>query len=275
MEPKISIVINTLNEEANIAECIRSVQGLADEVVVCDMQSDDRTVEIAQSLGARIVSIERMEGKYQTMRYLGVKAASHEWVFVIDADERMTEALAKRLREVAQDSGVDVVRCSNLYWYFGGWVYHGGFFSDNWPRFFRRRVFISNYQEQPLQAHRDWAALEGVPRTLVLPSSCRLLHCAYPTIEKYMCKTLGMYARIEAQQYSEQGRRFSLLRLIGGPAKAFVRTFFARQGFRDGLRGFILCVLFAGYRFATWANLWLLEELERQKCTNDAPESQA
>ncbi|GAI25884.1 unnamed protein product, partial [marine sediment metagenome] len=140
---------------------------------------------------------------------------------------------------------------------------------------FRRRVFLSNYQEDALQAHRDWAALEGVPRTLVLPSSCHLLHYAYPSIDKYMCKTLGMYARIEAQQYSGQGRRFSLVRLIGEPAKAFVRRFFVRQGFRDGLRGFILCVLFAGYRFATWANLWLLEELERQRRTNDDPESQA
>lgn len=273
MIAKISAVINTLNEEANIADCIRSVQGLADEIVVCDMHSDDCTVEIAQNLGARVILIERMEGKYQMMRYLGVQAATHEWVLAIDADERMTETLAQRLREVAQDPSADVVRFGNLFWYFGGWVYHGFFFTNDWPRFFRRRVFLSNWREGTLQAHNDWEALDGVERTLTLPLDYHLLHYAYPTVEKYVWKTLGMYARVEAEQYRQQGRKFSFLRLIGDPFVFFWGGFLLRRGYRDGIRGFILTVLYAVYRFTIWANLWLLEELERQKQTNTARKS--
>jgi len=261
----ISVVINTLNEEAHIANCIRSVSDLADEIVVCDMHSEDRTVEIARSLGARVVSIERMEGRYQRMRHLAVQAASHEWVLQIDADERMTEPLKHRLQALVEDPSIDVVRIHILFWYFGGWVRHGGFFSYQYPRFFRRQVFLSRYKEQTVQAHGDWAALDGVSRTLALPPEYHLLHYAYPTVEKYICKTLGMYARIEAEQYFQDGQRVSLLRLLGEPAKALAGRFLLKGGYRDGLRGFILAVLYAVYRFTIWANLWLLEELNKQK----------
>lgn len=264
--PGISVVINTLNEEANIGACIQNVQEVADEIVVCDMHSDDRTAEIAQSLGARVVLIDRIEGQYQRMRYLGIKAAAHEWILQIDADERLNENLRRRLRDVANNTSADLVCFGILFWYFGGWVRHGGFFLKKSPRLFRREVFLSRYHNDPVQAHQDWAALNGVAHTLQLPAEeCHLLHLAYPTIEKYVCKTLGIYARIEAEQYFKQGRRFSLLRLVGDPVFQATYRFLWHQGYRDGIRGFILAVLYAGYRFTTWANLWLLEELDRQK----------
>ncbi len=267
----ISAVINTLNEEANIADCIRSVQGLADEVVVCDMNSTDQTAIIAESLGARVSLVEAKFGDFGRLRHFGVSQALGKWVLVIDADERMTQPLAEKLRQITEQDHVEVVNISNLYWYFGGWVYQGDFFRNNWPRFFQRKVYLQRFQDFDEPIHSDLSILRNGTQQLTLPRKYYLMHYAYPTIEKYVNKTLGMYARLEAEQYFERRQRFSLFRLISDPIKVFLISYFIRQGFRDGLRGFILNILYAGYRFTTWANLWLLEELERQKTTGTKP----
>jgi len=255
----ISVIINTLNEESNIAECIRSVKNLADEIVVCDMHSDDNTVKIANESGARVVQIERMEGAYQRMRFYGIQAASHEWVFLIDADERMTENCISPLKMLAKDTTIDVVRIWSLYCYFGDWVYNGGFFNTN-PRFFRKDVFLSKYKENNIQAHADWAALEGLPNTVILPKQYYLLHYAYPTIDKYVTKTVGMYSRVEAEQRFRNGQTFSKRKMIIEPCKMFIKKFFLLHGYKDGMRGFILAVLFAVFRFCMHANLWFFHQ---------------
>lgn len=263
----ISAVINTLNEEQNIGDCIHSLHGFADEIVVCDMHSTDQTVAIAQRLGAQVTLIEANFGDFGRLRHLAVTQATGKWVLVIDADERLTPNLASKLREIAENDQAEVVNISNLYWYFGGWVYQGDFFQNNWPRFFQRAVYLSRFADFDEPIHSDLSVLKSVTRQISLPKKYYLKHYAYPTIEKYVNKTLGMYARLEAEQYFANGRRFSLLRLIGEPVKVFLDNYLVRQCFRDGKRGFILNVLFAGYRFTTWANVWLLEELERQKTT--------
>jgi len=263
--PRVSVVINTLNEEATIAGCVRSVGGLADEIVVADMHSTDRTVEIARGLGARVVPVEARYGDFGRLRYLAVMQAHYDWVLVIDADERMTPELALRLREIVLENRVDVVLFGNLYWYFGGWVRHGGFFANTWPRFFRRSTFLARYRDAEEAIHNDLSVLRGVENHLVLPKRYYVEHYAYPTIEKYVSKTLGVYARLEAEQHFRSGRRFSVARLVGAPLVEFVRRYVLWLGYRDGLRGFILAILFAAYRFTTWANLWFLERGDRPR----------
>jgi len=264
MDKKISVVINTLNEEKNISACIKSVHDFADEIVVCDMYSDDRTVEIARSHGAKVVFHERV-GFVEPARFFAISQASHEWVLVIDADERMTERLATKLRELARDKSVEVVSFWSLYWYFGGWVRYGKFFNNTWTRFFRKEIYLKTYDSNEENVHHNFSTLRAHPNNLRLGSEYHILHLAYPTIEKYVCKTVGMYARAEGEQYYKQGIRFSLRRLIGQPIRTFIDRFIVGQGYRDGIRGFILAVLYAGYRFNTWANVWLLEELAKQK----------
>jgi glycosyltransferase involved in cell wall biosynthesis len=265
----ISVVINTLNEEHNIADCIRSVQGIADEIIVCDMYSDDRTIEMAESYGARVVFHERA-GFVEPARYFAISQAQREWVLVLDADERMTEKLALKLQELSRDESTLIVSFWSQYWYFGGWVRYGNFFSNVWTRFFRKAVYLETYNKDEENVHHNFAALRAHPKNLRLGPDYYVLHLAYPTIEKYVCKTLGVYGRIEGEQYHSQGIRFSLPRLIGQPIRTFISCFIVNQGYRDGLRGFILAILYAGYHFTTWANLWLLEEMDKHK---DSPQS--
>ena len=257
--PGITVVINTLNEQNNIGDCIDSILGLADEIVVCDMQSDDRTVEIARQKGARVV-VHPRTGFVEPARRYAIAHASREWVLVLDADERMTELLSKRLRQLTLEDAYDVVSFWSLYWYFGGWVRHGRFFNGQWRRFFRRDVYLRTYDEVDERVHHNFMSLGQAKRICQLSSEYHIQHYAYPTVEKYLAKTLGTYARIEGEEYVRQGRRFSLLRMIGEPVKEFCGRFVWYRGFLDGVRGFILASLYAGYRFCVWANVWFLEK---------------
>ncbi|MBO9541916.1 glycosyltransferase family 2 protein [bacterium] len=255
----ITVVINTLNEAHNIAACIESVRGFADEVVVCDMHSDDRTVAIAESLGARVVYHERT-GFVEPARYFAISQASHEWVLVLDADERLTPPLAKKLRELAEDPKVDVVSFWSLFWYFGDWVRHGVFFSGKWYKFFRKAVYLETYNEDENFVHHNFRAVQQSPNQVALPSAYHIEHLAYPTIEKYVTKTLGRYACIEAELMHEAGQRFRLSKMLSKPLLTFIRSYFLSKGYRDGVRGLILSVLYAGFQFLIQANLWFLEE---------------
>lgn len=264
-DSNISVVINTLNEEKNIEGCIESVLGIADEIIVCDMYSDDKTVEIARSLGATVVFHPRLEF-VEPARYYAISQAGNKWVLVIDADERATKDLADKLLLIARENLVEIVVFGILYYYFGNYVFHGGFFEPDHARFFRKNTYLETHTEKETKIHRNFKTIGALKRnSLQLPSQYYLLHLAYPTIEKYISKTLGKYARIEAEQYFTAGKKFSIWRLILLPVKIFLQRFLLRQGYRDGVRGFILSVLYSGYWFAIQANLWFLEQQQKEK----------
>jgi glycosyltransferase involved in cell wall biosynthesis len=203
-------------------------------------------------------------GFVEPARHYAISQANQEWVLVLDADERMTEPLALKLAEIAQENICDVVSLSILYWYFGGWVHHGGFSPNKWHRFFRKSAYLKVYNSNEEIVHNNFEGLKQIKNKVILPPSFHILHLAYPTIEKYMCKTLGHYAVIEAEAYYQQGRRFSFLRMLGEPLYEIIKRFILKGGFRDGMRGFILVIFRAGYRFSIWANVWLLEQLEKK-----------
>jgi len=258
----ISVVINTLNEAGNIAECIESVRDLADEVIVCDMKSDDDTQQIAGSLGARVIEHERT-GFVEPARRFAIEHATQEWVLVLDADERVTFLLARKLKEMAQFQDVDVVRFWSLYWYFGGWVRHGGFFNNEWPRFFRKQTYLDNFRPEEQRVHGNFEALMHHKRMTILGPDCYILHMAYPTVEFYLDKTVKKYSLLEAQQYVADGGVFKMRRMIYDPMRSLVGRFIFKQGYRDGLRGLILAGLFAAHRFCFWAMVWF--ELDKGK----------
>ena len=258
---QISLVVNTLNEENSIKDCINSASKWVDEIIVCDMQSEDKTVEIASSLGAKIIYHERT-GFVEPARFHAISEASHEWVLVLDADEKLTDGLGQRLRDVVAENRVDAVSFASLFNYFGGYVFHGGFFNANWTRFFRKQVYIDTYTTQELTVHQNFNALYSLKgnRRITLSKDYYILHNAYPTIEKYVIKTVEFYARVEAKQKFERGEKFSTSKMFFDSLKTFLMSYFFRRGFLDGVRGLILCLYYTVYRFNIWANLWFLEE---------------
>jgi len=257
---KISVVINTLNEEDNILNCIQSIKGIADEIIICDMHSEDRTVEIAKKLGAVVVDHEKT-GYVEPARYYAISKASCEWVLVIDADEVMTKSLTVELKEIAKQDRVDVVFMGVLYNYFGKFIRHGGFFNNNFPRFFRKKVYLETYDHRDEFVHRGFLNLkEKAKNRIKLPLDYYIEHYPYPTIKSYIDKTIGVYAFVEAKNMFDRKEKFKLRKLIFQPLKTFIVIYIVRAGFLDGIEGLILAVLYSVFRFAVWSNLWFLEK---------------
>lgn len=260
---RISLVINTLNEERNIADCIGSAMPFVNEVIVCDMWSDDRTVEIAKNLGARVVMHEKT-GYVEPARFYAISQATGEWVLVLDADERMTEKLGYKLLEIANEGKFDAVEFWSLYWYFGDWVKYGDFFHGRWARFFKKSTYLETYKKDEEYIHHNFDEIQRRNNKVNLSREYYIKHFAYPTIESYCVKTIGRYARIEAEQFHMTGRKFTYFRLIADPVYHILRNY-QRGGLREGTRFFILTMMKAFFRFSLWANLWVLEDAEKRK----------
>ena len=251
----ISVVINTLNEQNNIRDCIQSVRGFADEIIVCDMHSDDNTVRIAKAMGATVLFFRRT-GFVEPARYSAINKAKGKWVLVLDADERLNDHLATKLRSIVQQDAERIVEFRIRPWFFGGWIEHGSYFHDTHPRFFGKSIYEKYHTRDSEKIHSP--LFENVPTELIvrLPRQFYADHYAYPTIDKFIVKTMAHYSSIEADQRFQGGQEFSALDILLDPPKQFVLSFLVRKGYRDGFRGFVVTCLYCFYRFIIFAKLW-------------------
>jgi glycosyltransferase involved in cell wall biosynthesis len=251
MPPRLSVVINTLNEERNLPFALRSVRPWADEIVVVDMHSDDRTVEIARSFGARVFTHERM-GFADPARAFACAQATGDWILVLDADELVPPPLSRRLRALAAEGAADVVRIPRLNFLLGGPLLHSGWNPerDRQLRFFRRGAVTMT----PL-IHRAPEPRPGT-RMLDLPyeAGSALLHFNYLDADQFL-ERLNRYTSIEAVQALARGDRSTPLRTLVAAAAEWARRYVWHAGFRDGWRGFYLCLFMAFYRVAAAAKL--------------------
>ena len=262
---KITLVINTLNEEDNIAACINSAKSIADKIIICDMYSEDNTVKIAESLGAKIVFHERT-GFVEPARRFAISKASHEWVLVLDADEQLTDKLAAELKKIAQSDSADLVLFASLYNYFGKYIKHGGFFNNNWPRFFKKAKYLQVYTKDEELLHRNFYNLRNkVERQIKLSEDYYIIHEAYPTFEKFLRKGLCNYTLIESQGRYSKGERVTFTKACLVPITEFLVRYIIWQGFRDGKIGLILCYLKAQHTFYTLLNIWFLNRNKDKK----------
>lgn len=138
---KISVVINTLNEEKNIALAIKSVREFADEVVVVDMHSEDKTCEVAESLGAKVFTFER-KSYVEPARNFAISKASGDWVFILDADERATPQLLAKLKKIVKENQYDFVNIPRKNLIFGKWIRHSLWWPDYNIRFLERFGYL-------------------------------------------------------------------------------------------------------------------------------------
>jgi (heptosyl)LPS beta-1,4-glucosyltransferase len=254
-EATISAVLNTLDEERRLPFALRSVAPWVDEIVVVDMQSTDRTVEIARAFGARIATHART-GFVEPARAFACAQATGDWILVLDADEVVPPALARRLRAVAAHDEADVVRLSRLNHLLGAPVRHSGWnpVRDRQTRFWRNGAVT-----QPAEIHGHAAPRPGM-RVLDLPprdDEC-LLHLSHVDVAAFVSK-LDAYTSVEAAQAFARGERPSAARALRVAAREWLARYVRHGGWRDGWRGFHLSLLMAGYRItaaAKLAELW-------------------
>ena len=246
----ITVVINTLNEERNISKAIRSVSTWANDVLVVDMQSDDRTAEVAAEEGARLLVVPR-QSHVEPARRAGVEAAHGPWILVLDADEMVPKSLAEQLQTIATSDAADAVELSHLNYLLGrrilgsGW----GLASDRHIRFFKR----TSVEALPDGIHQAITLTSGA-RILQLPAEPQLaiVHFNYLDSHHFLVK-LNRYTDVEAQQLVAAGEPLTWSKCLRGAVREVAWRLVKCRGYRDGWRGFVLAWYMATYRISAWA----------------------
>lgn len=227
----LSIVIITKNEEANLARCLESVS-FADEIIIIDGHSTDRTREIAILHNARFETIE-WRG-FGPAKQAGINLATGDWVLSLDADEALTGELAEEIRAtMASPDSLDGYYISRRTNFLGRWIYHCGWYPDYVLRFFRR----SKGRMDGAVVHEKVVVDGRVGRM-----KSEMLHYSYPTLEEYFTK-FNRYTTMGAEDAHRAGKRSGWFQIAVKPVASFFSHYILRQGFRDGLEGFLISAL--------------------------------
>ena len=249
--PKISAVIITLNEEAQIADCLKTV-AWCDEVVIVDSQSQDRTVEIARAMNARVF-VEPWRGLgHQKNR--AVELATGDWIFSLDADERCTPELAAEIQQVVQGGQERAYRVRRKNLYRGRWIKHGGWWPDYIVRLFPKKN--ARFNEARIHAALD----TGVAGVGTLNGV--ILHYSYADVPDFIDR-MEYYAIQTAVEKYEKGGRGSWFKAIVHAAAAFFKLYIFRSGWLDGGPGLLIAFSQASCVFYRYAHLTELGESRR------------
>lgn len=244
----ISVIINTLNEEKNISRAINSVKW-ADEIMVCDMYSEDKTVEIAKKLGAKVVFHKRLD-YVEPARNFAISKASNEWILIVDPDEEIPDQLAKRLKEIANKMHeIDYVRIPRKNIIFGRWMQASMWWPDLNVRFFKKGSV-----EWSDKIHRPPTA-SGVELDLPVEEGLAIVHHNYQTISQFITR-MNRYTTVEADQLIKQNYQFKWQDLIEKPLGEFLSRFFAKKGYQDGLHGLALSLLQSSSFLIVYLKVW-------------------
>jgi glycosyltransferase involved in cell wall biosynthesis len=246
----LSVIVITRNEAHNLHDCLQSVQGLANEVVVIDSNSNDATCDIARQFGAVVSQPADWPG-FGPQKQRALDMATCDWVLSVDADERVTPDLAQEIRQVlmADEDGSQVraaYQMPRLSWYCGKFIRHSGWQPDHVLRLFpRTRARFSD----DLVHERVISDLP--PKTL----RNHLLHYSYLNFSQVLSKT-DAYSTASAQQAFARGKRATVAGAVGHGAWAFFRTYVIRAGFLDGAHGLALAISNAEASYYKYLKLW-------------------
>lgn len=242
---KLSVTIITRNEEADLGAALESVCW-ADEIVVVDSGSTDRTVEIARRFTAQ-VTVHPWQG-YVGQKNLAASMTTNDWVLSLDADERVTPELAASIRAALTNPTDAAYRCSRVAWHLGQWIRSTDWYPDRQVRLYDKRQaeWSGRHVHEALAVRGSIGTLAG-----------ELQHYPYRDIADHL-ETIDRYTTLAAKQMHEQGRRPGLPAMVLQPLFAFSRNYLLRGGLRDGRTGFVISAMNAYYVFLKFAKTWEL-----------------
>ena len=242
----VTATVITFNEAANIQAALESLSW-ADEIVVVDSESTDNTVAIARRFTERVV-VRPWPG-YIAQKNFAAEQASHDWIFSLDADERVTPALAAEIAALVKSGPAAAgYRVPRVTFHLGRWIRSTDWYPDYQLRFYDRRRgrWSGRYVHESVTADGPVADLRG-----------ELLHYAYRDLTHHF-QTMDRYTTLAAKQMYEDGKRAGWIDLVVHPPAAFLRNYVLRGGFRDGVPGLIVSAMNARYVGLKFAKLWEL-----------------
>lgn len=243
---KLSVTIITLNEEANIRYALESIKW-ADEIVVVDSGSSDKTVDICKEYTEKVF-YNQWSG-HIAQKNFAIDKATHNWILSIDADERVTPELAEEIKHALVNPEAAAYVVPRHGFYMGRWIDHSGWYPDYKIRLFRR----SRGRWGGINPH-DAVIVNGEVKYL----KGDILHYSYRDIAHHV-NTINSFTTIGAREYHKLGRRAGLWDIAVRPFGTFLKKYILKQGFRDGTPGFIIAVSSAYYVFLKYAKLLELE----------------
>jgi len=258
---EISVVINTLNEEKNIARAITSIKGLADEIIIVDMHSSDSTVEIAEKLGAKVY-LHKNIGYVEPARNFAISKARKDWILILDADEELSKQLVKKLKEIVKNPKADYYRIPRKNIIFGKWIKYSCWWPDYNIRFFKKNSvsWSDEIHSIPLT--------QGTGSDIEEKEDLAIIHHNYSSIEQYL-ERMNRYTSIQADFLIDQGYRFIWKDLIAKPSQEFLGRYFSGEGYKDGLHGLALCLLQSFSEVILYIKLWQKEKFQNQLISLD------
>ena len=242
---KISAIIPTLNEEIHIAEAIKSVS-FADEIIVIDSFSEDKTIEIAEKLNVKI--IKRKFDNFSSQKNFAIKQATHNWIYILDADERVTKEVKKEIVSAVKDpKGFVGFYLRRTFYFSGKKVNYSGFQRDKVIRLF-------------LKEHCKYSGL--VHEKIISNGKIgffknKIDHFSYRNYDHYISK-LNHYATIRAKELHDNGEKVNIYHVMVKPGARFFIHYFIRLGFLDGFTGFLVAKTQAYGVLTRYIKLWLL-----------------
>jgi len=242
----ISVLINTFNEEKNIRNCLETVKW-ADEIIIVDMYSEDKTVEIAKEYTDKIYFFERI-GYADPARQFALERATNDWVLVVDADELVPLKLKNKLIEIAEKDLADVVYIPRNNYFFGkllegaGW----GALQDIQPRFFKK-----NFMSFSEIIHNFYKINKDAKVYYIDDPETGFIHFNYIDVEHFIDK-FNRYTTIEAKNMFDGIKSASFGKFLAKLLVELFGRFLGKKGFKDGLYGFSLTILMVAYHTSSY-----------------------
>lgn len=247
---QLTVAIITYNEENNIARCIGSVKEIADEILVVDSFSTDKTEEICLKFGARF--IKNPFAGHIEQKNVALDLATHDYVLSLDADEALSPELLNSIKAIKNNFTMDGYKFNRLTNYNGHWVRYSGWYPDTKLRLIKKSA-------------ARWSGVN--PHDILKPNDDKkigflkgdLLHYSYESIAAHVIQT-DKFTTIAARAAFNQGKRSSLFKVFTRPVLKFVRDYFFKRGFLDGRYGFIICCINSLYALLKYAKLHELQK---------------
>lgn len=240
----ISAIVLAKNEEKNIEECLLGLKW-CDEIIVLDDNSTDDTVKIAERLGAKVIK-HSLNENFAAQRNFGLEKARGEWVFFVDADERVGKELAEEVKEAIKDDDVAGFYFRRIDHFMGEWLRHGEIGHLKILRLAKKGT-----GEWKRKVDEIWE-IKGKTKTFRSP----LLHYSHPTLSGFLT-SINERSTLNAREFYDEGKEVTLVEWFK-PKIKFLQNYFLRLGFLDGTQGFVFAVLMSLHSFLVRAKLYLL-----------------
>jgi glycosyltransferase involved in cell wall biosynthesis len=250
---KISVVIITYNEEKNIGRCIDSVQNIADEIIVLDSFSTDKTTEIAQNKNAEVTQNE-FRG-YGKTKYFATTLAKHDWILSLDADEALDELLQQEIHSMKNSLAADAYSMNRLNNYCGQWIRHGSWYPDTKIRLFNRKYYNWNDAE----VHEKIVCNNSDAKIKKLKG--HILHYTVSTVEVHKAQA-KKFASMAAKEANRKGKKSNLFLVLFAPVFKFLRDYIFKLGILDGKYGFMIAFISAKAKYWKYSELYRLQKSE-------------